>query len=252
MYHSQKNSELAGGTDGKIVILTAATDYPSQVGREYKYLFNKIGVSNIDTLHIETREDSNDLGRLKRLKGASCLFFTGGDQLKVTSLIGGTAIEKSIKDAFSTGLVIAGTSAGASVMSETMITSGLDDEAPKKCTVKMAPGLGLIHGVVIDQHFAQRGRIGRLLAAVAQNPKVLGIGLDEDTAIVVKPDNTFEVVGSNAVTILDGIHSNYSNVSESHPDDILAMTDIVLHILPRNHEFDLSNRAPILRRFTDC
>ena len=136
-------------------------------------------------------------------------------------------------------------------MSETMITSGLMMKL-RKCTVKMAPGLGLIHGVVIDQHFAQRGRIGRLLAAVAQNPKVLGIGLDEDTAIVVKPDNTFEVVGSNAVTILDGIHSNYSNVSESHPDDILAMTDIVLHILPRNHEFDLSNRAPILRRFTDC
>ena len=137
-------------------------------------------------------------------------------------------------------------------MSETMITSGIDDEAPKRCTVKMAPGLGLIHGVVIDQHFAQRGRIGRLLAAVAQNPNVLGIGLDEDTAIIVKPDNTFEVIGSNAVTILDGIHSNYSNVSESNPDDILAMTDIALHILPQGHEFDLSNRVPILRRFTDC
>ena len=248
----RKTAELAGGKEGKIIVLTVATDYPSQVGREYKYLFNKLGVSNIDTLHIETREDSNDPERQQRLSGASCLFFTGGDQLKITSLIGGTAIEKLIKEGFLSGLVIAGTSAGASAMSETMITSGLDDEAPKKCTVKMAPGLGLIQGVVIDQHFAQRGRIGRLLAAVAQNPKVLGIGLDEDTAIIVKPDNTFEVIGSNAVTILDGINSNYSNVSESHPDDILAMTDITIHILPKNHEFDLSHRVPILRRFTDC
>ncbi len=248
----KRTAELAGGKDGKIIVLTVATDYPSQVGKEYKNLFSKIGVCNIDTLHIETREDSNDPERQQRLNGATCLFFTGGDQLKITSLIGGTAIEKLIKDGFSSGLVIAGTSAGASVMSETMITSGVDDEAPKRCTVKMAPGLGLIRGVVIDQHFAQRGRIGRLLAAVAQNPNVLGIGLDEDTAIIVKPNNTFEVIGSNAVTILDGIHSNYSNVSESRPDDILAMTDITLHILPQNHEFDLSNRVPILRRFTDC
>lgn len=247
-----KTAELAGGKDGKIIVLTVATDFPSQVGKEYKYLFNQLGIINIDALHIETREDSNDAERQQRLKEASCVFFTGGDQLKITSLIGGTAIERFLKDAFSTGLVIAGTSAGASVMSETMITSGVDDEAPKRCTVKMAPGLGLIQGVVIDQHFAQRGRIGRLLAAVAQNPTVLGIGLDEDTAIVVKPNNTFEVVGSNAVTILDGMHSRYSNVSESNPDDILAMTDITLHILPHNHEYDLTIRSPILRRLTDC
>ena len=214
----KKTAELSGGKNGKIVILTVATDFPYQTGKEYKLLFNKMGVLNVDTLHIENRNDSNDEENLKRLEEANCIFFTGGDQLKITSLIGGTAIEKFIKEAYLTGLIVAGTSAGASVMSETMITSGIDDEAPKRCTVKMAPGLGLIHGVVIDQHFAQRGRIGRLLAAVAQNPHVLGIGLDEDTAIIVKPDNTFEVIGSNAVTILDGIHSSYSNVSESHPD----------------------------------
>ncbi|HHT65773.1 MAG: cyanophycinase [Caldicoprobacterales bacterium] len=247
-----KTAELAGGKDGKVVVLTVATEYPSQVGKEYKYLFNQLGMSNIDALHIETREESNDEEKQQRLREASCVFFTGGDQLKITSLIGGTAIERLLKDAFSMGLIIAGTSAGASVMSETMITSGLEDDAPKKCTVKMAPGLGLIQGVVIDQHFAQRGRIGRLLAAIAQNPAVMGIGLDEDTAIVVKPNNTFEVIGSNAVTILDGMNSSYSNVSESKPDDILAMTDITLHILPQNFEFDLTTRSPILRRFIDC
>ncbi|HHY81137.1 MAG TPA: cyanophycinase [Clostridiales bacterium] len=244
----RKVADLAKGDKGKIIILTVATDYPSQVGKEYKHLFNKLGVSNIDALHIETREEANDPERLQRMENASCVFFTGGDQLKITSLIGGTKTDKFLKDAFIEGLVIAGTSAGASVMSETMITSGIDDEAPKRCTVKMAPGLGLINGVVIDQHFAQRGRIGRLLAAVAQNPNVLGIGLDEDTAIVVKPDNTFEVVGSNAVTVLDGVNSTYTNVSESRPDEILALTNIILHVLPHGHEFDLHARAPVLRR----
>jgi len=241
-------AELAKKGKEKLIILTAATDYPSQVGKEYKHLFSKLGLANIDALHIETREEANDPERLERMENAGCVFFTGGDQLKITSLIGGTKTEKFLKDSFLNGMVIAGTSAGASVMSETMITSGPDDEAPKRCTVKMAPGLGLINGVVIDQHFAQRGRIGRLLAAVAQNPNVLGIGLDEDTAIIVKPDKTFEVIGSNAVTVIDGVNSTYTNVSESRPNDILALTNIVLHVLPHGYEFDLHARAPILRR----
>ena len=160
-----KVAELSGGREGKIVILTAATEFPLKVGKEYKTLFNRLHVPNIDTLHIETREDANDPEKVQRIENTSCVFFTGGDQLKITSLIGGTKTDRFLKEAFSDGLVIAGTSAGASAMSETMITSGDDDEAPKRCTVKMAPGLGLLSGVVIDQHFAQRGRIGRLLAA---------------------------------------------------------------------------------------
>ncbi|MDD2503544.1 MAG: cyanophycinase [Clostridia bacterium] len=244
----KKVAELAGGAESKIVILTVATDYPSEVGREYKRLFHKLKVSQVEALHIETRENANDIDRLERLGGASCVFFTGGDQLKITSLTGGTKIEEFLRESFTEGLIIAGTSAGASVMSETMITSGDDDKAPRRCTVKMAPGIGLIDGVVIDQHFAERGRIGRLLAAVSQNPKVLGIGIDEDTAIVVRPNHSFEVLGSNAVTVLDGINCSYTNVSESHPDDILAFTDVVLHILPAGYEYDLLCRLPMLRR----
>ena len=244
----RKVAKLAGGKDGRITVLTAATDYPSEVGKEYQYHFHRLGVPNVEALHIETREDADDLDRIQRMEDSSCVFFTGGDQLKITGLIGGTKTENFLRESFSNGLVIAGTSAGASVMSETMITSGEDDEAPKRCTVKMAPGLGLITGVVLDQHFAQRGRIGRLLAAVSQNPRVLGIGLDEDTAIIVRPDQSFEVIGSNAVTILDGIHCSYTNVSESRPDDILTLTNITLHILSDNHEFDFTTRAPILRR----
>src|SRR5665647_946654 len=154
----KKVAELSDLKEGKIIILTAATEYPSKVGKEYKSLFSKLNVKNIDAVHIETREDANDIERLQRIESASCVFSTGGDQLKITSLIGGTKTERILKEAFSNGMVIAGTSAGASAMSETMITSGNDDDTPKKCTLKMAPGLGLLNGVVIDQHFAQRGR----------------------------------------------------------------------------------------------
>lgn len=244
----RKVSNLAGGDESKLVIMTVATEYPMKVGKEYKEIFTKLGVRDIDALHIETRDDANDLGKLKRLDNVNCVFFTGGDQLKITSLLGGSELEKLLRDSFLKGLIIAGTSAGASAMSETMITSGPDDEAPKKCTVKMAPGLGLISGVVIDQHFAQRGRLGRLLASVSQNPNVLGIGIDEDTAIIVHSDKTFDVIGSNAVTILDGAKCDYTNVSESRPDDILALTNMILHILPEGYNFDMKYKVPILRR----
>ncbi|HOB19841.1 MAG TPA: cyanophycinase [Candidatus Atribacteria bacterium] len=243
----RKVAELAGESEGKIVIMTVATEYPSKVGAEYKKLFEKLHIGNIDALHIETRADANDSDSLKRLDNATCVFFTGGDQLKITSLLGGSKAGQLLNEMFENGLVIAGTSAGASVMSETMITSGNDDDAPKKCTVKMAPGLGMLKGAVIDQHFAQRGRVGRLLAAVAQNPNVLGIGIDEDTAIIVD-DDTFEVIGSNAVTILDGVNLSYTNVSESRPDDILALTNIALHILPDGYRFDMKKRIPLLGR----
>jgi len=112
----------------------------------------------------------------------------------------------------------------------------------------MAPGLGLLKGVVIDQHFAQRGRIGRLLSAIAQNPNVLGIGIDEDTAIIVKPDSTFKVIGSHAVTILDGKNCTHTNTSESSPDGILALANITLHILPKGYHFNLQARVPVIRR----
>ncbi len=240
--------DLSGAKQSKLVIMTVATEYPMKVGKEYKDIFHRLGLNNIDALHIETRDDANDPIKLKRLDNATCVFFTGGDQLKITSLLGGSKLEAQLKNLFSTGLVIAGTSAGASAMSEIMITSGPDDEAPKKCTVKMAPGLGLLKGVVIDQHFAQRGRIGRLLAAVAQNPSVLGIGIDEDTAILVSNDCNFQVIGSNAVTILDGAKCSHTNVSETRPDDILALTDMKLHILPKGYSFDLKSKTPILRR----
>jgi cyanophycinase len=160
-------------------------------------------------------------------------------------LLGGTQLYQAIHESHENGCVYVGTSAGASVVSDTMIITGDDEKSPKKCTLKMAPGLGLIKNVVIDQHFAQRGRIGRILVAIAENPESLGIGIDEDTAIMVNKDSEFQVIGSGAVYIIDGNSITYTNVSEQYPDDILSMFDIKMHVLKSGDKFVLNTRLPI-------
>lgn len=240
--------DLSNKREGEVIILTAATEYPEKTAREYVDVFERLGASHISVAHIRTRQDANELEKSMLISQASCIFMTGGDQLRITSIMGGTRAENALYEAFNKGAIIAGTSAGASVMSETMIISGNNEDAPRKCTLKMAPGLGLLKDVVIDQHFAQRGRIGRLLTAIAQNPHVLGIGIDEDTGLIVNDDAVFEVIGSNAVTIIDGSSSDYSNVSELEPDEILAFTNIKMHVLPAGYKYNIKTRKPILRR----
>lgn len=244
----KKLIELSKIRKGKIAILTTATEYPEKVAFNYIDVFNRLGATDISPVHVESRQAANDPYESEKLSKASCIYMTGGDQLRFTSIIGGTRAENALYKAFENGAIIAGTSAGASVMSETMITSGNDDDAPKKCTLKMAPGLGLLKDVVIDQHFAQRGRIGRLLTAIAQNPHMLGIGIDEDTGLVISDDSEFEVLGSHAVTIIDGSDSDFSNVSELKPDEILAFTNIKLHVLPSGYKYNIGLRRPITRR----
>lgn len=244
----QKVVELSGGEDANIVVVTVATQNPKEQGDRYVNIFKGMHVENVNLVHIESRKDANSIENIKVLEKASCIFFTGGDQLRITSLMGGTESEMLIRRKYKTGTIVAGTSAGASAMSETMITSGNDDDSPKKCTLKMAPGLGLLKGTIIDQHFAQRGRIGRLLLAIAQNPHMLGVGIDEDTGIVVMPDAIFQVIGSNAVTILDGINCTMTNVSELDPNQVLAMTDVLMHVLPVGYKYDLNARKPVVRR----
>ena len=173
------------------------------------------------------------------------MFFTGGDQLRLTSILGGTKVNAAIRQAYNSVAVIAGTSAGASVTSDTMIIVGDSSDTPKKETISMAHGMGLLEGAVVDQHFAQRGRINRLLSAVAQNPQVLGIGIDEDTAIVVRPDSVCEVVGAQTVMFVDAAKLKFSNISELERHDPLVITNILLHLLPNGYGFDLKNRLPI-------
>jgi cyanophycinase len=194
-------------------------------------------------LNIDSRDDANQSQNTEIIRNATTIFFTGGDQLRISSILGGTLVNQALHDAYRKGVLIVGTSAGASVMSSTMIVEGSNNEAARKCTLKMAPGLGLLEEAIIDQHFDQRGRIGRLLCGIAQNPYMLGIGIDEDTAIRVYPEDYFEVIGTNAVTILDGRTIKSSNVSESSPDELLALSNVTLHVIPQGYKFDMRSRV---------
>lgn len=241
----KKVVELAGGENAKIVIMTTATEHPREVGSLYRKIFKKLGVENIEIVNIDSRKDASNEDYVASIEKATCIFFTGGDQLRITSLLGGTKAYDALRRALNRGVLLVGTSAGASAMSSNMIVQGPDDDAPKYCTLKMAPGLGILDEVIIDQHFAQRGRIGRLLVAVAQNPHMLGVGIDEDTAIIVDGES-FEVIGSQTVTVVDGIYLSYTNVSELMPQEPLALMDIKLHILPKGYGLNLSTRKPLI------
>ena len=227
-----------------ILIATIATEYPNEALDKYTKVFNGLGVINIKGLNIKERSDSLNKENIKIIEQASLIFFTGGDQLRITSLIGGTPIYDALKGASERGCIIVGTSAGASVMSDTMIVKGDDEESPRKCTLKMAPGLGFVKGIMIDQHFAQRGRIGRLLTGIAQNPEVLGIGIDEDTAIVVKDTGETQVIGTGAVYFLDARNITRSNVSEQYSDEVLSMFNVSLHVLKEGDKFNLLTKLP--------
>lgn len=235
----------SGGRESRITVLTAATEYPRQVGVEYHALFLELGAQEVQVLDVSDRTQANTQGTSKQFEKSTGVFFTGGDQLRITGLLGGTLLGRMIQQLYEQGIIIAGTSAGASVMSDTMIVGG-EAGTPEKNTLTMAPGLGLLRSVVIDQHFAQRGRIGRLLSAISQNPYVLGVGIDEDTAILVQSDARFSVVGSNTVTVVDASPSTTTNVSETTPGQALVLSPISMHVLADSYGFDLKRRVSLL------
>lgn len=237
----RRASEMLAGPD-ILTILTTATEKPEEAGKNYLSVFKKLGVANVQVLNINTRDDAAGDAYCGLLEKSKCVFMTGGDQLRITSILGGTRAGQALKNVYTSGGIVMGTSAGASVMSSTMIVKGEDNEPAKKCTLKMAPGLGLIGGVIIDQHFDQRGRFGRLLCGVAENPEVIGIGIDEDTAVKVFPDMHFEIIGTNAVTVIDGSAIESSNVSELKQSEILAIVGVRVSSLPQGYGFDLRNR----------
>jgi cyanophycinase len=225
--------ELAGGSDARIAVVTAASTLHHEMWSVYDEAFGALGVRQRAPVVIENRDDANDETRAEALFNADAVFMTGGDQKRLLQLIGGTKIDKAMHRALrERGACIAGTSAGASAMSEHMLwEGGTRDPHPEKGTVHLAAGLGFVRRVVIDQHFSERQRLGRLLSIVAQNPYLLGCGIDEDTALVVEPGVGLEVVGEGAVTLLDGreMLSNYLEIDER---ERLELTNVKLHLLP--------------------
>jgi cyanophycinase len=228
---------------GRLVIATVASHEPEGYFDSYVEAFAALDVHDLVELYVDERADSGTSETLAKLDGAAAIFFTGGDQLRISSQIGDTALERRILEMHASGVLIAGTSAGASVMSETMLVKGPSAESYRIGEVHMAPGLGLMKDVIIDQHFAERGRYGRLLGAVAHNPRLLGVGIDEDTALLVE-GSVGRVVGAGAVYIVDGEEATHSNIAEARAERALSIFDVRTHVLSRGDHFDFRRRRP--------
>jgi cyanophycinase len=230
---------------GKLVVATVATRHPHEMYEEYEHVFRRLGVHHIAWLDIERRADAMSDRSIKVMEDATAIFFTGGDQLRITSQLGDTPVFHRVVEIYEHGGLVAGTSAGASVMGETMLISGSGNESHRIGeNLGMAPGLGLIGCVVIDQHFAERGRMGRLLGSIAQNPKNIGIGIDEGTAIVIEGGRQLYVLGSGAVYIIDGSGVTESNIADGKEGSTLSIYDLKLHVLSQGDKFDLQKRRP--------
>lgn len=236
----------AGGLQARIVVMTAATDRTGAVGDDYIRVFERLGVEDIQVVDTFNREDASASRALEAIEQATGVFFTGGDQARITSLLKDTETDTTLHKRYQDGIVVGGTSAGAAMMPETMIVEGISETNPRVEIVEMDHGMGFLPGVVIDQHFAQRGRLGRLLSAVAQQPHLLGLGIDENTGVVVS-DSKLEVIGAGAVTVVDLRATTHSNLDKLLRDENLALCDVKLHILPEGYRFNLESRRPIVK-----
>ncbi|MCM1981429.1 cyanophycinase [Lyngbya confervoides] len=234
----------AGGTQARLVVMTVATSLPEEVGEEYRRIFQRLGVEQIDILDTAERDEAEHPEAMDLIEASTGIFFTGGDQARITEVLKGTQLEQLLHQRYEAGAVIAGTSAGAAMMPDVMILEGEGETHPRFEVVSMSEGMGFLPGVVIDQHFAERGRLGRLLSAVVQQPVVLGFGIDEDTAIAVS-GNEIEVLGSGSVTVIDVANLSHDNSSQTLRDEPLALCDVRLHILPAGYRFDLNTRRPL-------
>jgi cyanophycinase len=238
--------KMCGGKRARIVVCGTPSQDTNQREREYKKIFEELGAAEVYEAHVHNRQDAENEELILAVRRATGVFFTGGDQLRLTSVVAGTPFGEEVRHRlWNEGLRVGGTSAGAAAMSSTMITGGSDRGTVRRADVRLAPGLGYWRDTVIDTHFAQRGRVSRLLVVFAQNPQILGIGIDENTAIDVQPGQQFEVVGEGAAFVFDGAVT-HSSAPEVPDDEVIALSDSVMHVLPNGYGFDLKTKRPIL------
>ncbi len=233
---------LAGGADARIAVISTASSLGTEAGQRYREVFTELGAADVHPLHAVTRMQANDESIAAAVSDATGIFMTGGNQLRLSSMIGGTSLADAILARFREGAVVAGTSAGASAISSHMIAFGASGATPKHRMAQIAAGLGLLPGVIVDQHFQQRNRLGRLLSLIAQNPMLLGLGVDEDTAGVVGPDKVMEVIGRGSITVVDGAASD-TDAWEIRGHRPLMISNVTLHSLPEGYRFDLDRRT---------
>jgi cyanophycinase len=233
--------DICGGKNARIAIIPTASEL-EDTGRNYEKLFRKIGIQHAQVLQLITREDCQSDKYLDYIEKADGVFMTGGNQLRLSTTLGGTPVAQVIRRRNAAGMHVAGTSAGAAFMPEHMIAGGDEGSTPSPDMVTMAPGLGLTNSFIIDQHFRQRDRLGRLLTALAYNPFAVGIGLDEDTAAFIKPGDELEVVGSGGITIIDPTSLSYSSMDRARRGQPVSLIDVKLHILIAGGRFEIESR----------
>jgi cyanophycinase len=235
-------AEISGGSDASIVVLPTASRL-EDTGEVYEEIFRGFGVGAVSSISITSREDCDNPEFAERCANASGIFITGGNQLRLSTILGGTAIAQNIRTANARGIPVAGTSAGASIMSEHMMAGGSANQSPSEGGASLAPGLGLTNAAIIDQHFSERNRLGRLLSAAALNPFLMGMGIDEDTGAFIDHNNIIEVVGSGTVTIVDGSELKYSSAHSAHRNQGLGLLGLKMDILHEGCRYDLNLRA---------
>jgi cyanophycinase len=235
---------LAGGPEAKIAVIATASSFGMEAGDRYRTVFSELGAAEVVPLNAVSRAQANDEHSARIIADSTGIFMTGGNQLRLSSMLGGTRLADAIMARFMAGAVVAGTSAGASAISSHMIAFGASGATPKHRMAQIAAGLGLLPGVIVDQHFQQRNRLGRLLSLIAQNPSLLGLGVDEDTAGVVGPDQVMEVIGRGSITVVDGAASE-TDAWEIRGHRPLMISGVVLHSLPAGYRFDLRRRTRV-------
>ncbi|CAN5418744.1 cyanophycinase [soil metagenome] len=233
--------ESALKEDSQIEIITTASKIPKEVGPEYAKALAYLGAKNVNVLHIETREEAMDENNIERIRKADVVMFTGGDQLRLTSILGGTPIHDLITYKYQEeNFIYAGTSAGAAAASNSMIYQGSSSEALLKGEVKITSGLGLIDHVIIDTHFVHRGRIGRLFQAVVSNPRTLGIGLGEDTGLLITNGDSMEAIGSGLIMLVDGRHIKDTNLTQVEMGSPISIKNLVVHVMSKKDHYDFA------------
>ena len=232
---------VCGGKESRISIIPTASEL-EDTGRNYEKLFRRLGVKHARVLNFETREDCQSSADLEYIDKSDGVFMTGGNQLRLSTTIGGTEVAQRIRRRNAEGMHVAGTSAGAAFMPEHMIAGGIEGSTPSPDMVTMAPGLGLTNKFIVDQHFRERDRLGRLLTALAYNPFAVGMGLDEDTAAFIKPGDRLDVVGSGGITVIDPTELSYSSMDQARRGEPVSLIGVKLHILVSGGWFDAVTR----------
>ena len=233
--------DLAGGANGHVVVISTASSLGDRATQVYRDVFTSLGVGTVTGVRPEERDEADDPATAAVLRDATGVYLTGGNQSRLTQVVAGTKLGDALFLAHDRGAVVAGTSAGASALASHMVAFGNAGPTPKNRMVQLSAGLGILSGLVVDQHFGERGRIGRLLALVAQSPSLLGVGIDEDTCAIVFPDHTLSVIGKGAVTIVDGAHVK-TDAYRGKGYKPLMVSGALLHSLPAGYWFDLRGR----------